>query len=130
MDQNPVISCETPSEALVPDTAEFLRIAFQGSDEEWFRLHQACESRLYAEALLEALSRAPKQHRPQADHWLAAICELHPDITRNSRKVFAAQRTTPATAPEEPAGHGPGFLAQCRSLPALFARFVSPRHGL
>lgn len=71
---------EKPSVASAPDDAELLRVALHGSDEEWLHLYEECEKRQLAGALFHALSTIPEEHRQQADHWLAAISELHPGL--------------------------------------------------
>lgn len=113
-----------------PFLAELVGLALDAKGDGWLRLMVLCENREYAEALTEALSKVPEAHRQQADHWLAAIRELHPDLQQLNRGRLASFGATPAVSPGVCAGRGRGFLALCRSLPALLARFFLPRHGL
>lgn len=101
-----------------------LLVALDETGDEWTQLQELCAQEAFAENLLRALKAMSGHKDSHAIHWIEVIQEMHP------RLRGGLEAATPAALPEEPAGRGPGFLAQCRSLPALFARFVSPRRDL
>lgn len=102
----------------------WLRVALDETGDEWPQLQELCSQEAFAGDLLRALKAIPGHKDSHAVHWMEVIQEMHP------RLRGGLESATPAASPEEPARPAPSFLAQCRSLPALFARFVSPRRGL
>lgn len=119
-----------PPDTILVNGDEWLRISLHGNDEEMIGLHERCDDRTFAVAFAQVLRNAPVSYRERTSAWLAVIQELHPDlIVGPGAKVSRASQLTPATAPMEPAGHGPSFSALCRSIPVLFARFVSPHRN-